>query len=252
MIRRNAIRVLLLLLSFNACSAAQSSVPDPQVLLQRVAQSMKRYARDISEIPIQVSVTTSHYDQHGTLKKQRITSHSMQYVKRFVSGDRVVRDLTWKRSLFRGVTTEEANADSATSLFALLFDNGQTDNSHTYSLISHPSNNTLHVHIGHRIGCEPFNPMDVKQRLWCGEADLQLAADSLVPLRGSFDESGLPHDFDGTVFRSFHFDEEFQFVSVEGSREPLLLPAKVVVEVQTDRGKTRVESRYSVAPRPIH
>ncbi len=217
-------------------------------LPQQVAQSMKRYARDISEIPIQVEATTSYYDKQGKLKKTKKTTHTMQFVKRYVKGGKVVRELTWKRPGLHWVSKDEANADSSTSLMALLFDNGVLDSSHTYNLTVHTVSKRVDVRIGHTKACEPFDPMNVHKRLWCGDANLELNLDTMMPLKASFDEGGLPHQFDSALFKSFHFDEEFQMVPIAGSSEPLLLPAKIVVSYETDRGKTTVESHYSIRP----
>jgi hypothetical protein len=248
-VKRVIVAAVLLLL---ACSLPQElissagQVPDhSQELLEQVAHSMGRYARDLSELPLNVVSTISRFDSNGTEKHQHSSSHSMQFVKRSYADGKVIRRLeAHKRGLHR-VSSDEVNGDSATGLLALLFDNGKISGAYRYDLIEHLKSNRLEVKIADVGPCQGFDPTVVRERQWCGVMDLLLDGTTLEPIRASFKAAGFPKIFNGIRYLSFDFVEEFQTIPMKGNSAPFLLPLKTVVHYDTERERTTVESTFS-------
>ena len=228
-------------------SGAQVS-EDAAELLKRVERSMKRYGRDVSEIPLVVESRVSKFDANGKEERSTSSSHSMQFVKRSYGEDVVRRELRLHKPGLHRVSRDETNADSATALLALAFDNGRAD-SYKYELITHVISNRLEVKFNNSSPCAAFDPSDEQhERRWCGETHLLLDSVTLDPISASFEAGGFPGTFGNIRYHSFKFTEEFQKLSIKGSSVPFLLPARMVVTYESDKGRMVTESKYSVKP----
>lgn len=231
-------------------SLSAEELSDDAGALKWVAQSMGRYARDISEIPLHVESTVYEFDANGNEKHRRSSSHSMQFVKRTYADGRVSRQLeAHKRGLHR-VSVDEMNGDSATGLVAVLFDNGALSGSITCDLVLHKISKRLEVKIRNEGPCEAFDPSVTHPSLrFCGETHLLMDSSTLEPLEASFEAGGFPATFEGIRYLSFKLKEEFQKVSMPENENPFLLPAKIMVTYESERGKTVIESKFSVKSR---
>jgi hypothetical protein len=131
-----------------------------------------------------------------------------------------------------------------------MFDNGTVSDfsSSRYDLIFHTLSKRLEVKIANEgRPCEGFDPSIKHDRLrFCGETHLWVDSNTLDPVEASFEAGGFPTTFGKIRYLSFKFTEQFQKVLVEGNKEPYLLPAKLVVTYESDRGKTVIESKFSV------
>ena len=215
--------------------------------LNRLAQSMGRYARDISEIPLTVESTVTTFDSSGRERRTTTSSHTMQFVRRSYGEGVVRRQLHVNKPGLHRVSLDEVNGDSATAVLALMFDNGKVSSAYRYNLVLHVVSKRLEMGITNDRPCEGFDPKERKEeRLWCGEMHLVVDSETLEPLGASFTAGGFPKTFGKVRYMSFKFVEEFQKVAVEGSGVPFLLPAKVRVTYESDRGRTDIESKFSL------
>jgi hypothetical protein len=227
--------------------SAQQLSESPTDALNRVSRSMGRYARDVSEIRLNVQTAVRELDTSGNEKSRKTSSHFMQFVKRSYTKGSVLRRLQVRKHGLHRVSADEMNADSATALLSLLFDKGAVSGSNAYNLVLHTLSRRLEVKIVDGRLCEGFDPSVVPDtRSFCGETILSLDSTTLDPIAASFNANGFPRIFGKVRYNSFAFTEEFQKVLVEGSAEPFLLPARVVVTYETDAGRTVVESTYSL------
>jgi hypothetical protein len=215
--------------------------------LHRIASSMGRYARDISEIPLNVDSEVLTFDATGTLREKKESSHTLQFVTRSYGQGLVKRHLRMNKTWLHRVSQDEVNGDSATAVLALLFDNGRASPAYRYNLILHSTSKRLEATITNDRACQGFDPtVRQKERNWCGETNLVLDSETLEPVNASFAAGGFPRTFGRNRYLSFKFVEEFQRIGVEDTKEPFLLPAKVLVTYESDRGRTVIESKFSV------
>lgn len=191
-------------------SGAQMS-EDAAELLKRVERSMKRYGRDVSEIPLVVESRVSKFDANGKEERSTSSSHSMQFVKRSYGEDVVRRELRLHKPGLHRVSGDETNADSATAVLALAFDNGRAPGSYDYELITHVISKRLEVKLNNSSPCAAFDPTDEQhERRWCGETHLLLDSATLDPISASFEAGGFPRTFGNIRYHSFKFTEDFR------------------------------------------
>jgi hypothetical protein len=219
---------------------------DPAQVLAVVARTMGDYARDISEIPLTVETTVTKFAPGGRQRSTSTSPHSMQFVKRFYNGGQVTRNLQARKSGLHRVSKDEVNGDEATAVLALIFDNGKVSNTFGYDFTEHVISKRLDLKITDIGECHAFDPMIVDHRKWCGEGHLLLDSSTLAPLSATFKAGGFPQAFGNVRYLSFSFEEEFQTVPFDPGSEPLLLPARVVLTYESDKGKTVIESSYSL------
>ena len=229
--------------------SAQEVSQHAEDVLKRVAESMGRYARDISEIPLNVESTVSKFDRSGNQKRRQSSSHTMEFVKRSYGQGEVRRRLRESKPGLRRVSKDELNGDLAIAVLALAFDDGSVSPAYRYELIFHTVSELLEVKVTDNRRCEGFDPNAADERRWCGEARLMIDAATLDPVSASFEAGGYPRTFGKVRYLSFRFVQEFQKVANEGSSEPFLLPKKVSVTYESDEQRTIIESKYS-AERP--
>lgn len=210
---------------------------------------MGNYARDISEIPLTVQSTVTRFDRNGKQRSSNTATHSMQFIRRSYNGGEVTRRLHAHKPGLHRISKDELNGDEATAVLALIFDNGTPSAAYRYDVTEHVVSKRLEVNLGDSGECRAFDPMIVDHRKWCGGGHLLLDSSTLVPLTATFKAGGFPQTFDNITYLSFSFKEEFQTVPVEASAQPLLLPAIIVLNYESDKGRTVVESRFSLAPK---
>jgi hypothetical protein len=229
-----------------SASESEQAQGNGEEMLRRIAKSMGHYARDISEIPLQVETKVSKTDTGGREKRSESSTHSMQFIRRSYGDGQFTRHLQAHKAGLHRVSKDELNADSAVGVLALMFDNGAASNTRAYDITEHAKSKRLELKIVDTGPCEGFDPNEVRERKWCGEAQLFLDRDTLEPLSASVTAGGFPFTAGKVRYKSFHFDEQFQSVNVGGSKEPFLLPAKVVVTYETDNERTVIEGKYAV------
>ncbi len=239
---RRLILTGLLLLS-SLAGAHDEPVPPP--LLDRLGQVLKQHLRDLTENPLKVEVRITRFDSLGVPAMTLHRSHRFEVLSTRW-GD-VARARGVLRNVDRGTFEPQALADYAMFFTPVML--SIRPGGYVFTALVLPRARTITISYSSRQTCQTFAPDRKGWQItdWCGQGQLTFAADSMLPLRATFDSAGLPLANGPRTLLSYRVEEEFQSVPLPGTSQPYLLPRRVLATYEDEQGKIIVEAQYSPA-----
>lgn len=241
-----------ILLGF-AMLAARAQTPPGASLVQRVAAAMRQSVRDAVEVPFDVRSTIRRYDSQGTLRKTSARKHHLQITGEKL-GVRSIEGLHMRmRHINRGDFALLRDADVIAIVPGLAVAFAGAEEPRDLELEAKQEDKRIVVTYRVTHACKAFG-FDDKEKLVrgklvlvesCGSGKVVVDAATLRPVRADFEAAGLPVTSGKETLQAFHAEEEFQ-AAATATGAPLLLPKRVRMVYDTDRGRIEVESEFTV------
>ncbi|MFB3815749.1 MAG: hypothetical protein ACE14L_16725 [Terriglobales bacterium] len=231
---------ILLLLAFPLAGQELS-----ETIPQRLRLSLKEHMRDLAETPLDVQTTITYLDGPGRIRKVKRNKHRFE-VTRVRWGDDPAFAFSARR-LHRGTAGEQMFADYG--VFYPPFFLGAADDQYVFPTISESGDTSVVGYRSKDLSCRAFEPLrnpvfKFKLTVWCGEGKFTLATPGLLLTGSEFRAWDLPVANGERELRGYSMQAELQQLELPGTNRPLVLPRKVIAILETERGRTVVESEY--------
>jgi hypothetical protein len=229
---------------------APQTAPAPEGLtLAKLESAIKTYFRDSAEFPLHMETALVATDASGRVR-QRKTGKADYDFHGYNPRSRNAAGHLYGSSSTMGAAR---NVMLATMLPFTVFDVDAAEHSPLKVSDSDAAGRLLTATIPQLPECAEFqwSAKHSAPGLICGASEFQLQKDDLELQRFSFDAGGLPVSADVKPFgrcqlRRYHIEEEFQKTFLAGDPKPFLVPKRVEVTIDTDKGTVVESSLFSV------
>ena len=243
-----------------ARTSAQTEKSAGALTLDQLTTAAKHYFRDSAEFPLLQKTTVSVVEANGRARK--VQTVSAEYIfAGYNQGTKAASGRTHGDvSMWQGMTGAKAfkaatssavwTMDAGLRLFAdpseVAFEAGETSNADG-------------VRTAKFIPAKPCPTVTMKVHgEWyvpdkrCGVGEFQVGGEMSFQ-KYTFDLSGLPAPvnvdaFGACILQRYHAEVEFQSVSVQGQKEPFLVPKRVTATLETNKGNIVITSMYEPNP----
>jgi hypothetical protein len=250
---RTVSSLLFILVAFTAGRA--TAVVDDAVTFAQLAKAAKVYLRDSAEFPLSTKVEVTFTDLAGHVRNHKTGTYKYNFhgYNARSSTARIRLDASWRTALSGNTLRRAAIATSiAPILLGILL---EPDTEQRTTLMQSPgaSSGLVAVTMKPIADCPLFQWQNERyaSRSFCGSYELQVANDDFVLKHFAFDAALLPAPADMDVLGSatisrYHSEAEFQKVFLPGDLKPFLVPKRVTVTVETDKGRLVMASDYTL------
>lgn len=241
-------------LVFLAAVVAGTSTSKPlapeEITLSDVAKAGKAYFRDSAEFPMRISTELTATNLSGRVRKHKSATFKYDfhgYNQRSANGTVTLHGpKAMMKAAFGAVIS---------SMAPVSFLSPTAEKKYAFK-ITEQGADLVSARLSHLDKCEPsrwvpdfdaLNPM-------CGSFEVQLQRDDLALKHYIFDAANLPvsadiDPFGPATISTYHAEVEFQKVFLPDDPKPFLIPQRVTVIIETDKGKLTISSSY-VPDRP--
>lgn len=227
----------LLFVAAILCSAASSNAQP--LTFDQLAKATKIYFRDSAEFPLRMTMEFSATDANGKLRKHKTGKFDYDFHGYNARAARANLNMRGpKSSIKAGVSAGLAMLFPITVLF------NKADEGYRFTAAEGSAPDLVSVKLVPLETCRPAT-WSVDSYLlndFCGPAEFQVTRDEIKLRQFHFEAKGLPLaakiDYLGAAtVNHFYVDAEFQEVLIASDPKPFLVPKRVALTVETDKGK---------------
>ncbi|HET8887953.1 MAG TPA: hypothetical protein VFQ41_03550 [Candidatus Angelobacter sp.] len=242
--------ILLILVTLTPVRAMAA---DDAITFAELSKAAKVYLRDSAEFPLSTKVEVTFTDLTGHVRKHKTGVYKYDFHGYNVRSNtaNVRLEGSWSTVLSGSTLRRAALATSiAPILLGIVLVPDMEKNA---TIFQGPFPDLVSVTIKPGGECDPFQWENERyaSHSFCGSYELQLGKDDFILKHFAFDASRLPAPADmdvlghATISR-YHSEMEFQNVFLPGDPKPFLVPKRVTVTVETDKGRLVMASNYSL------
>jgi hypothetical protein len=216
-----------------------------------LSKAAKVYLRDSAEFPLSTRVEVTFTDLAGRVRKHKTGTYKYDfhgYNLRANTGNFHLES-SWRTALSGSALRRAAMATSIPTLQLSLLLQPDVEKNTAILPGSSPGLVTVTIQPGE---CDPFQweNESYASHSFCGPYELQLGKDDFMLKHFAFDASRFPVPATMDVFGNvnvsrYHSEMEFQKVFLPGDPKPFLVPKRVTVTVETDKGKLVMAGDYT-------
>jgi hypothetical protein len=215
----------------------------------QLASAVRVTLRDSAELPMKMNVTTVATDSSGRVRKQKTGSYEFDFHGFNPRSGQSGYDFRGSRGTIRAavstmqftVAPSMINAQDAEKTFSLQIDRG-----------TEPAA-PVAVKLKTVNACEPFQWSAENQlpKSYCGDIDFEFSRDDLTMRSFVFRSGGLPasakvESLDSVTVLGYRMAATFQKAGLRGDPQPFLIPVRVTVTIETDKGRIETTSLFAL------
>lgn len=241
-------RFLPILLVAAALTTLPAQEAKPADIVEGVAATAKSYLRDITELPLKVTTTTTEFDGRGKLRKTRHDTHRFSIVEARPGRYSARANVGAGAMLFhRDKVYQQLEADMSAVLLGMIL---QPPTREGLDISVSQAEGAAIIHYHSKGSCKAFEMQDNHLRLtnWCGTGQFVVDSSNFSLQSFRFEAGGLPVADGKTTLRAYSVEETFQLVTMPGSGRPFVAPRILTAVYERDTGRTVMESKYSLLP----
>jgi hypothetical protein len=242
-----------LLLILVTLTPVRAKAADDAVTFAELSKAAKVYLRDSAEFPLSTKVEVTFTDLTGHVRRHKAGTYKYDFHGYNVRSSTGKVDLegSWRTVLSGSTLRKAAIATSIAPILLGVVLFPDTEKNATILQGAFPDLVSVTIKPGGE--CDPFQWENERyaSHSFCGSYELQLGKDDLMLKHFAFDASRLPAPADmdvlgrATISR-YRSEMEFQKVFLPGDPKPFLVPKRVIVTVETDKGKLVATSNYTL------
>jgi hypothetical protein len=228
---------------------------DDAVTFAQLSKAAKVYLRDSAEFPLNTKVEVTFTDLAGHVRNHKTGTYKYNFHGYNVrsSTGKLNLDGSWRTALSGSTLRRAAIATSIAPILLGVLLYPDTEKNFLLTMSQGDSPDLVSVTIKPGGECDLFQWDNERyiSHSFCGSYALQVGKDDFVLKHFAFDASRLPAPAEmdvlgqATISR-YHSEAEFQKVFLPGDPKPFLVPKRVTITVETDKGKLVMSGNYTL------
>lgn len=242
-------------LFFVLCAPVCGISVDDNPTFAQFSKAAKVYLRDSAEFPLNEKIEVTFTDRAGHVRKHKAGHYKYDFHGYNTRSNKGTVNLKYSlgTALFGGPLKKAVYATSIPTMLVGILLHPEMEKNATMAPGASPDLVAVALHPGGE--CDPFqweNEAYASTSL-CGNYEVQARKDDFVLQYFAFEAARFPVPATMDVFGQvniarYHSDMEFQKAFLPGDPKPFLVPKRVVVTVETDKGKLVIAGEFTPKP----